>query len=440
MTAKTLLKFSPPTFVMKLLKNVRFLVTQNEEREIKEHVDVLIHEDKIYEIGRGLTDFINPEEVIDCSEKVVIPGLVNAHTHSSMTLLRGISDNTNLQEWLESYIFPAEEDIEETDAYLGTVLASIEMLETGTTTFNDMYFHMESVADAVEDTGIRAVLSKGLTDIEDKADMYGAEDLIREYAGHDTIDIGVAPHSVYTCSEDLLLNAKELAEKYDTLYHIHLSETEKENNDMLEERGMTPTEYLDELGILDEKVIAAHGTHLTEDDMLRLQRTKTGLAHNPAANMKLGSGRADIIELEERGLDIGLGTDGPASNNSLNIFDEAKLSALIHKEQDPEALTEQEIFDMMTIKGAKALNIDDRVGSIEEGKKADLVTIDLKQPSMRPFYRARGVVSNLVYSFDGDVSEVYVNGEKVVEDGVLQTVDREEVFKAVQSRVGKFEH
>ncbi|PSH01982.1 MAG: N-ethylammeline chlorohydrolase, partial [Nanohaloarchaea archaeon QH_8_44_6] len=141
----------------------------------------------------------------------------------------------------------------------------------------------------------------------------------------------------------------------------------------------------------------------------------------------------------ERGLDIGLGTDGPASNNSLNIFDEAKLSALIHKEQDPEALTEQEIFDMMTIKGAKALNIEDRVGSIEEGKKADLVTIDLKQPSMRPFYRARGVVSNLVYSFDGGVSEVFVDGEKVVEDGVLQRVNREEVFKAVQSRVGKFE-
>jgi len=231
----------------------------------------------------------------------------------------------------------------------------------------------------------------------------------------------------------------ELAEKYNTLLHIHLSETEKENQDMLEERGTTPTEYLDELDILDENVIAAHGTHLTEDDMLRLQRTKTGLAHNPAANMKLGSGRADIIELKERGLDIGLGTDGPASNNSLNMFAEAKPSALIHKEEDPEALTEQDILDMLTIDAAKALNIDDRVGSIEEGKKADLVTIDLNQASMRPFYRARGVVSNLIYSFDGDVSEVFVNGEKVVEGGELQTVDRTEVFKAVQSRVSKFE-
>lgn len=424
---------------MKLLKNVRYLVTQNQEREVLENVDVLIHEDEVYEIGRGLLDYINPETVIDCSEKIVIPGLINTHTHSSMTLLRGISDNTVLQDWLENYIFPAEDEIEEVDAYLGSVLASVEMLESGTTTFNDMYFHMENVADAVEDTGIRAVLSKGLTDIEDPGDLYEAEELIRNYAGHDTIEIGVAPHSVYTCSEDLLLDAKELAEKYNALYHIHLSETEKENEDMREEHGMTPTEYLDELGILDDSVIAAHGTHLTEDDMLRLQRTKTGLAHNPAANMKLGSGRADIIQLKERGLEVGLGTDGPASNNSLNMFDEAKLAALIHKEEDPEALTEQDILDMLTIDAAKALNIDDKVGSIEEGKKADLVTIDLNQASMRPFYRARGVISNLIYSFDGDVSEVFVNGEKVVEEGDLQTVDRNEVFKAVQGRVPKFE-
>lgn len=424
---------------MKLLKNVRYLVTQNEEREVLENVDVLIHEDQIYEIGRGLMDYINPETVIDCSEKAVIPGLINTHTHSSMTLLRGISDNALLQDWLENYIFPAEDEIEEVDAYLGSVLASVEMLESGTTTFNDMYFHMENVADAVEDTGIRAVLSKGLTDIEEPAELYEAEKLIRNYAGHDTIEVGVAPHSVYTCSENLLLDAKELAKKYDTVYHIHLSETVKENEDMKGEHGMTPTEYLDELGILDKNVIAAHGTHLTEDDMIRLQRTKTGLAHNPAANMKLGSGRADIIELKERGLYIGLGTDGPASNNSLNMFDEAKLSALIHKEEDPEALTEQDILDMLTIDAAKALNIEEKVGSIEEGKKADIVTIDLNQASMRPFYRARGVVSNLIYSFDGDVSEVFVNGELIVEGGDLQTIDRNEVFKAVQSRVPKFE-
>lgn len=424
---------------MKLLKNVRFLVTQNEEREVLENVDVLIYQDEIYEIGRGLTDYVNPETVIDCSEKIVIPGLINTHTHSSMTLLRGISDNTKLQEWLESYIFPAEDKIEETDAYLGSMLASVEMLESGTTTFNDMYFHMENVADAVEDTGIRAVLSKGLTDIEDDADLYGAENLIRTYSDNDRIEIGVAPHSVYTCSEELLLDAKDLADKHDTIYHIHLSETEKENQDLIKDHGMTPTEYLDELGILEEKVVAAHGTHLTEDDIDRLERTDTGLAHNPAANMKLGSGRANIIELEERGLNIGLGTDGPASNNSLNMFDEAKLSALIHKEEDPEALTEQEIFDMLTIDAAKALDIDDKVGSIERGKKADIVTIDLNQASMRPFFGPRGAVSNLIYSFDGDVSEVFVNGELVVESGSIQTVDRDEVFKAVQSRVPKFE-
>ncbi|MFB6115778.1 MAG: amidohydrolase family protein [Candidatus Nanohalobium sp.] len=424
---------------MKLLKNIRFLVTQNEDREVMENVDVLIYKDEVARIGRGLEDYVNPETVIDCSEKIVIPGLINTHTHSSMTLLRGISDNTKLQEWLESYIFPAEDKIEEVDAYLGSMLGSIEMLESGTTTFNDMYFHMEKVADAVEDSGIRAVLSKGLTDIEEPADMYEAEHLIRSYQDHDRIDIGVAPHSVYTCSENLLLDAKQLADKHDTIYHIHLSETEKENQDLLKDHGMTPTEYLDELGILEGKVIAAHGTHLTSDDMDRLERTGTGLAHNPAANMKLGSGRANVIELESRGLNIGLGTDGPASNNSLNMFDEAKLAALIHKEEDPEALDEQQILDMLTIDAAKALDIDDKVGSIEEGKKADIVTVDLNQASMRPFYGSRGAVSNLIYSFDGDVSEVFVNGDLVVESGDIQTVDRDEVFKAVQSRVPKFE-
>ncbi|MFB6180915.1 MAG: amidohydrolase family protein [Candidatus Nanohalobium sp.] len=419
---------------MTLLKNVRFLVTQNQEREVLENVDVLIEDGEIVEIGRGLLDRVSADSVLDCSEKVVVPGLVNLHTHSSMTVLRGISDNVCLDEWLEDYIFPAEQRMGEEEVFLGSMLACIEMLETGTTCFNDMYFHMEEVADAVERSGIRAVLSHGLMDSNGEAELWEAENLVRKYKDHERIVPGIAPHSVYTCSEGLLLDTKELADKYGTVYHIHLSETRDENKRVKEEKGMTPTEYLDELAILDEDVVAAHATHLTQEDVIRLQGRKTGIAHNPAANLKLGSGRADIPNLRRRGLNIGLGTDGPASNNSLNLFDEAKTASLIHKEESPEAVTEQDILDMLTIDAAKALNLEDRIGSIEEGKKADLVTVDLNKPSMRPFHGVRGVISNLVYSFDGDVSEVFVNGELVVRNGEALNLDREKVFKAVQGK------
>ncbi len=423
---------------MLLLKNIRFLVTQNEEREILQNVDVLIKQDRIFEVGKNLSDHYSPEQILDCSNKVVLPGLINTHTHASMTAFRGISDNKLLENWLEEDIFPAEDSLTEMDAYYGAMAASTEMLKSGTTCFSDMYFHMEQVADAVEDSGIRAVLARGLTDVQEEQDLDEVLDQLVNLVGRERIKPAIAPHSIYTCSEDLLLDSKEIAEKFDLLYHIHLSETKKENSDSIEARGMTPTEYLDNLGILDENTVAAHGTHLSQNDISVLAQNSVGVAHNPSANLKLGSGIADIPELRKSGVKVGLGTDGPASNNNLNLFEEAKISSLLHKRDDPRVIDEQEILDMMTIEAAEILGIDDELGSIEKMKKADLISIDLDKSEMRPFNGERGIISNLIYSFSGSISETIVDGDIVVENGELVDTDEKQVLRELQRRSEKF--
>lgn len=423
---------------MLLLKNIRFLVTQNEEREVLENVDVLIKHDRIFKVGKNLSDHHSPEETLDCSNKAVLPGLINTHTHASMTAFRGISDNKLLEDWLHEDIFPAEDSLTEMDAYYGAMAASIEMLKTGTTCFSDMYFHMEQVADAVEDSGIRAVLAKGLTDIQEEQDLDDVLDQLVDLVGRQRIKPAIAPHSIYTCSEDLLLDSKEVADKFNLLYHIHLSETEEENSDSINNRGMTPTEYLDNLGILDENTVAAHGTHLTQDDVRALAQNSVGIAHNPSANLKLGSGIADIPELRKKGVKVGLGTDGPASNNNLNLFEEAKISALLHKREDPRVIDEQEILDMMTVEAAEILGIDDELGSIERAKKADLITIDLDSSEMRPFHGKRGIISNLIYSFSGNISDTIVDGDVVVKNGEMVKNDEKQVLRELQRRAEKF--
>lgn len=423
---------------MLLLENIRFLITQNDNREVMENVDVLVKYGRIVEIGKNLSDHYSPSEVLDCSGKVVLPGLINTHTHASMTAFRGISDNKLLEDWLHEDIFPAEESLTQEDAFYGAKAASIEMLKTGTTCFSDMYFHMSEVANAVEDTGIRAVLARGLTDINEEQDLDQVLDELVDLVSRERIKPAIAPHSIYTCSEDLLLDSKEIAEKFNLLYHIHLSETEEENTESRNARGMSPTEYLDNLGILDSNTAAAHGTHLSDNDVEILAQNGVGIAHNPSANLKLGSGIADIPELLQSGVKVGLGTDGPASNNNLNLFEEAKISALIHKRDDPRMINEQQVLDMMTVEAAKVLGVEDEIGSVEKGKKADLITIDLDRPDMKPFHGKKGVISNLVYSFSGDLADSIVDGEILVRDGELVDVDEEQVLRELQRRSEKF--
>lgn len=420
-----------------LLKNIRFLVTQNSEREVLEKTDLRVKDGNISEIGH--LDASKDEKVIDCSEKAVMPGLINAHTHASMSLLRGISDNKKLEAWLED-IFPAEGIMEKDDIYTGALLASVEMLKTGTTAFNDMYERPDQIVEAVEKSGIRAVISRGLFDWDDKGEerIREAKEAVEKYSDHELVTPGIAPHAVYSCSLELLKDMKDFAEEHEVPYHIHVSETEKENRDLEAEEGLSPTQYLDENDLFDSSVVAAHAAWLSEEDKEIFADREANVAHNPAANLKLGSGIADIPDLVEKDVNVALGTDGPASNNNFNLFEEMKTSSLVHKLEDPRNINEQEVLDMATINGAEALALEDEIGSVEEGKKADLLILDLNDSELTPFYGKRGLVSNIVFSFTGHPEKVFVNGELVAENGDVKGVDQKDLLEKVQGKVKKF--
>ena len=420
-----------------ILKNIRYLVTQNSERQILENVDLQIQDDIISGLGRNLST--EGHEVIDCSDKVVMPGLVNAHTHAAMTLLRGISDNKDLQAWLEEDIFPAEEKMGPEEVYIGSLLGCVEMLESGTTTFNDMYAEMDKIGRAADKSGIRAVLGRGLMDIDGGREerMDEALELVERFEDHNRIKTNIAPHSIYTASEQLLKECREASEILDKKLHIHVSETEKENNDSVDEQGLTPVQYLDDLGLVSEDLIAAHGVHLENRDKEILAEKNAAVVHNPSANLKLGSGIAEIPDLIDRDVNVALGTDGVASNNNLNLFEEMKIASILHKRKSPEHIPEQQILDMATIHGAKALGLEDEIGSIEIDKKADLITIDLDNSEMNSVHGKRGLISNIVYSFGGSVDEVIVGGEIVVEKGVSD-VDYRNLRDVTSEIAGKF--
>jgi len=421
-----------------ILKNIRYLVTQNSNREIYEKIDLLIEDGEISGLGRNIPS--GDHRLIDCSDKVVMPGLINAHTHASMTLLRGISDNKELQAWLEEDIFPAEDKLSDEDCFIGAVLGCVEMLKSGTTTFNDMYDHMDQVAEAVDRTGMRAMLGRGLLDIDGKGSerMEESVELVRNLETHDRIHTSFAPHAVYTATEQLLLEAKDCAEIFDVPYHIHVSETEQEKLDSMEENDDSPLAYLDELGLVNDNLIAAHGVWLTEQEKIILEKKGGNIIHNPSANLKLGSGIAEVPELLDREINVALGTDGVASNNNLNLFEEAKIASILHKRKSPEDIDEQQVLDMITINGAKALGLKDEIGSVEIGKKADLITINLDNPEMRPIHGKRGLISNLIYSFSGNVDDVLVEGKEVIRDGEFGNIDGEKLMQEADSKSSKF--
>lgn len=414
-----------------LLKNIRFLVTQNESRQVLEGCDLLIRGDEIVDIGQGLEAKVNKkEEVIDCSDKVVLPGLINTHTHVPMNLLRGISDNKQLQDWLEE-IMPIESKLEDKDIYYGSLLAITEMLKSGTTCFNDMYFSEKKVAEACEEAGMRAVLSRALVDVEGEEEgqrmLEESENFLKKYRDHELITPAVGPHSIYLCSKDYLKQAKQQADRFSASIHIHLSETKQENEDCEEKRGQSPTEYLNELGLLTDKTIGAHGVWLSEKDRKIIQDKGTGIAHCPCSNMKLGSGRAPLPAMKN--INVGLATDGAASNNNLNLFEEGKFASLLQKLENPELMTEQRVLDLMTIEAAKVLGLEDEIGSIEPGKKADIILIDVDRTELTPYYGKRGLISNLIFSFSGQVDSVVVGGNWVLREGKIVNYQEREVKK-----------
>lgn len=417
--------------LLMLLKNCRIVATQNEKREILENKDILIENGEIIEIGENLS---KKDEVIDASNKVVIPGLINCHTHAAMNLLRGVSDDKDLQSWLAEDIWPKEAKLTGEMCYYGTLLACSEMLLSGTTCFNDMYFHIEDVAKATEKSGMRGFLGYAMIDLFDEEkrekELKVSEKTIKSLLEMkcNRIIPTVDPHSVETCSNELLLKSKEQAEKYNLLLHIHLAETLKEREACTKQRGKNPVKILDELGYLERKLIAAHGVYLDMEEIALLNKKKIFVSYNPCSNAKLASGICPARELEF----FCIGTDSVASNNNLNLFEEMKFGALLQriKYNTARAIPTQRLFDAATIQGARALGIENQVGSIEVGKKADLTIIDKDTIVMVPNYNT---ISNVVFSFNGAVSDVLIDGKLVVKDKKIQNYNLQSLIEKSNS-------
>jgi 5-methylthioadenosine/S-adenosylhomocysteine deaminase len=374
------------------------------------------------------------ERVLDYPQGLVLPGLINAHTHAAMALFRGLADDLPLEEWLNSHIFPAEKHLNYQFVYWGTKLAVAEMLLSGTTTFCDMYLFTDAVAQAAADTGIRAVVGEVLYDFP--SPNYGkpenglkfTEELCRTYQGHARVRVAVEPHAVYTCSPDLLEKSKALADAHHTRWIIHLSETAKEVADCLEHYGDTPVGHLHRLGLLTANTVADHAVALTDRDMGLLAASGAGVAHCPESNMKLASGMAPVADLLARGVPVGLGTDGCASNNNLDMLSELDTAAKLAKVRnlDPTALPAREALALATRQGARVLGLEGEVGMLTPGLKADLVVIDLDQPHLTPIYDP---YSHLVYAATGaDVQTVIVEGRILVQDRQLLAFDLAETL------------
>lgn len=411
----------------------RFVVTMDAQHRVIENGAIAITGDHIVAVGpRAQIDRdYQATQRVDEPDAILAPGLINTHTHAAMSLFRGIADDMKLQDWLEKFIFPAEaHNVDREFVRWGTRLACIEMALSGTTTYTDMYYFEDTVAEATKEVGLRGML--GQTVIGFPAPDYktpsetlaGAEKFFKKYSNDPLIVPAIAPHAIYTVPDEVLKTCRLVANRYKKPLVIHLSETKHENEEALAKRGKTPTAALESLGVLDGWTVAAHGVWLDSADMKILKARNTGLAHCPSSNMKLASGVAPVVKILSMGIPMGLGTDGVAgSNNDHDMMEEMDLAAKLQKVTtlDPTALPAEEAFAMATSIGARALRLDSMIGSIETGKRADVITIRLDQPHAVPIYN---VYSQLVYALKAsDVADVMVNGRVIVRDKKLLTID-----------------
>ena len=393
--------------------------------------DIVIKDNKIVKIEKDTKQ--EAKKVIDASGLVVMPGFVNCHNHAFMTLFRGYKDDMELMSWLKTVTWPVEGRLEREDVYYPCLLACIEMIKSGTTTFNDMYFFMDMCAKAVSDTKIRAMLGRCVMDIKDENDyrVLEAISLYEKYnnAENGRIKVNIAPHALYTCNKEAIEVCKKLSKKYNIPFHIHLDETTTEHNDIMKKYGMTPTKLLDSYGIFDEcNVILAHSVWCDEEDIKILKKIKGGIVHNPISNSKLASGIAPICKYIENGINVSLGTDGAGSTTTLDMFEEMRLCNYLQKVStlNPTCINAYEVLKMATINGAKTLSLQDEIGSLEVGKKADIILVDMKGAHVNP---VNDICSNLVYSSNGaDVLTTIVDGNILMENRKLLGIDEKKVI------------
>jgi len=374
-------------------------------------------------------------ERIDASGKLVMPGLINAHTHAPMTLFRGIADDLPLETWLYEYIWPAETKWLSPDfVRLGTQLAAAEMIRSGTVLFCDMYFFEDDIAEVCQETGLRVVVGGALVDFPNanyktpEEGLKYSEDLLRKWDNDSLVVPSIQPHSPYAASSELMRQGKALADQYGAPYLLHVSETQSEVRESTEKYGRTPVGRLADLGVLGPTTVAIHAVHLTDEDIELLAQHDAGVVHCPESQLKLASGLTPVPKLLEAGVKVGLGTDGAASNNDLDMFGEMATAAKVHKmiAGDPTVVPARQALGMATLEAARVLGLEDRLGSLEVGKRGDIIVLDLDVPHMVPVY---DITSHLVYAaHSSDVRTVIIDGRVVMRDRVLLTLDESEIF------------
>jgi len=402
----------------------------------------------------GIICYVGPAEgelhakpfdaITDLGGRIVLPGLVNTHTHAAMSLLRGYADDLPLKEWLETKMWPMEARFTDREVYWGSALSVLEMIKGGTTCFADMYDHMDQVVRVVEESGVRASLSRGVIGLGERDVVRGkiAEmaRFAKEYHGaaEGRITTMVSPHALYTCPPDVMEQIIAIADELSLPIHTHLSETKKEVEECVATYGKRPVFVLDEMGMFRRPTHVAHAVHLTEAELDVLAERKVSVSHNPGSNLKLASGIAPVPAMLRRGMTVSLGTDGAASNNNLDMFEEMRLASLIHKGHtlDPLAVPAVQALAMATVEGAKSLGLADKIGTLEVGKEADFIVVRPTEPHWVPMYDP---VSHLVYSARAeDVLDVYVRGKPIMKDRHVLTMDEERILYEVGHIVGEW--
>ncbi len=424
------------------------IITMNDEKDILENGAIAVHDGKIIAIDQSenVLKSFTADGIYDFQNKMIIPGLINTHTHIAMSYLRGYADDLPLETWLQKYIWPTEKHFTNFQyIYDASIHGIAELIFNGITYFNDMYFYENKTAEAVNKMGIRAILGEGIIDFDEEAKH--TESVLKkvskniENLKNEKVDFSVSPHSIYTCTKKSLLKSSEFAKTNNLLYHIHLSETEKEVNDSLKKFGKTPVEYLNDLNILNENTIAAHCIHLSDKEIEIMSQTGISISLNTKSNFKLGSGIVPIKRILNKNIRLSFGTDGVASNNNLSIIEEMSFTSKITKGyyKDPTILPAFDVLKMATIDAAKSLHIEKKVGSLEVGKCADFISFDLNNFINNPMYDPYALI---VYSIKSSfIKDVVVGGDFVLQNRKLSFIDEEEILdkaKYYQKKIADF--
>lgn len=421
-----------------LIKNCNLISMAETRDKYEEGIDILINDNKIERIQKDISKE-NCDKVIDAHGKVVMPGLINTHTHIPMSIFRDTLDGYGLQEWLNDKIWPMEDKLNDEDVYYASLLSCIEMIKSGTTCFNDQYFMTDSIIKAVLETGLRTHCTRTLMDISGGMEerLNELEELINNYKDNEMVTINVGVHSLYTCKKECVKKAVELANKYGLYVHMHFAENSKELEDIKELHNTnSPINLLPEY-FNDTKLVLAHCVKIETEEMKKLKELNVSVAHCPVSNLKLGCGIARVSDFIKNGINVALGTDGQGSGNNLDMFSTMSYTALLQKGlyEDATLLPAYEVIKMATINGAKAIGMEDKIGSIEEGKNADLIIIDLETVMTEPI---NDVFSNIVYNVKpSNVETTIVNGKIVMEDRKINGIDEKDIYERCNSIINR---